>query len=59
MSHTISFISSATTTYFYSIVESIGTDCLRDIQEKTIDPRILRYPEVDTQFSLKLNSFTL
>ena len=33
LSHTISFVASAAATYSAFIVESAGTDCLRDLQE--------------------------
>lgn len=52
LSHTISFVAFFGTTYSTYVVESIGTDCLHDLQETTIDPILVRYPEVDTPFSL-------
>src|SRR5712692_8293743 len=52
LSHTISFIASAAATYFASIVESAGTDCLRDLHETAADPRLIVYPKVDTHVSL-------
>ena len=50
--HTISFVASATATYSASVVESAGTDCLRDLHEIAADPRLMVYPEVDTPVSL-------
>jgi len=44
LSHTISFVASATATYSASVVESAGTDCLHDLQETTPDPRLIAYP---------------
>jgi hypothetical protein len=35
LSHTISFVASAAATYSASVVESVGTDCLHDLQETT------------------------
>ena len=37
---------------FSFVVESAGTDCLRDLQETAPDPRLIVYPEVDTPVSL-------
>ena len=50
--HTISFVASAAATYSASIVESAGTYCLHDLQETAPDPRLIAYPEVDTEISL-------
>ena len=51
-SHTIYFVASATATYSSSVVESAGTECLRDLHETAADPRIIVYTEVDTPVSL-------
>jgi hypothetical protein len=52
LSHTISFIAFVATTYSSFVVESIGTECLHDLQEMIVDPRLMRYLQVDTPFSL-------
>jgi hypothetical protein len=59
LSHTIFFIAytATTTTYYASVVEFVETDCLHDLYETTIDPRIRRYPEVDTPFSSSPTKF--
>jgi hypothetical protein len=38
LSHTISFVASTIATYFSSVVESVGTDYLCDLQETVADP---------------------
>ena len=55
LSHTISFVASAATTY--SVVESIGTDYLRDLHETAADPRLIVYPKVDTHVSLSPSKY--
>ena len=50
--HTISFVASAAATYSASVVESAGTNYLRDLHETTADPRLIVYPEVDTSIFL-------
>ena len=52
LSHTISFVASVATTYYSFVVESSGTDYLRDLQEIVVDVRIIVYQEVDTLVSL-------
>ena len=52
LSHTISFVASAAATYLDSVVESARTDCLCDLQEIVVDPRLGVYLEVDTLVSL-------
>ena len=42
LSHTISFVASAAATYSASVVESAGTDCLRDLLETIVDQRLMR-----------------
>jgi len=41
LSHTISFVASAATTYSTSVVESAGIDCLRDLYMTALDPRLI------------------
>ena len=41
LSHNISFVASAVATYSASVVESVGTDFLCDIQEIAPDPRLI------------------
>ena len=52
MSHIISFVASATMTYHASVMEFVGKNRLCDLQEIVVDPRLTRYPEVDTPFYL-------
>lgn len=42
LSHAISFVAYDVTTYSTFMVESIGTDCLHDLQETSVDPRFMR-----------------
>ena len=48
----MSFVTSAIAAYSTSVVESIENDCLCDLQEIVVDPRLIVYPEVDTPVSL-------
>ena len=55
--YTISFISSMPTTYSSFVVDSTGTDCLRDLQETIVDPRLIVYLETNTHVSLSPSKY--
>ena len=59
LSHTIYFVASAAATYSAFVVESVGTDCLRDLHETATDPRLIVYPEVDTPVSYRHQNVSL
>jgi hypothetical protein len=48
----LTFVTSTITTYYAFVVEFVGADHLCDLQEIVVDPRLMRYPEVDTPFFL-------
>jgi hypothetical protein len=52
LGHAISFVSFAFATYLSFVLEFVGTDYLCDLQETIFDQRIMRYPKVETPFSL-------
>ena len=57
LSYIISFVAFVITTYFVVVVESMGIDCLCDIQEIDVDPRLVRWPKIDIIVSFSPSNF--